>query len=309
VVLLFHKNDEAIAGLVGIKDIKFSPFSREFSAPFFGLVTALLPLAGIAYLVADASRSIAVADAIRSFAGGLPLDDYEKFRFSDPIIRAVELGIHMMIAPAVFVLNRLSVAPFNDFNTFTAMFAALVFFGGILFWWSIVNGMVFLAQIIARGIGGTFSHRLNRSVQNQIELAAWGSDAVGEKATAASAHPWWCQVDFAPLPDTIGNELSHVASSATRELLEKVRAHLTTYALTSEANIAEAFAKYLTWNELIHTSYFRHSGFCRLVAYAITQSPGFCATSEFLSEPDFPLVAQWYRQIMREVPGATSSPS
>jgi len=54
---------------------------------------------------------------------------------------------------------------------------------------------------------------------------------------------------------------------------------------------------YLTWDELIHTSYFSVAQFRKLVAYALSQQKGFRARPAFAQDPDFVRVTQWYGAI------------
>jgi hypothetical protein len=57
------------------------------------------------------------------------------------------------------------------------------------------------------------------------------------------------------------------------------------------------FSEYLTWKELIHTSYFNAPRFRLLVAYAIAHSPGFRPSAALTSHPDYELVARWYEEM------------
>ena len=55
---------------------------------------------------------------------------------------------------------------------------------------------------------------------------------------------------------------------------------------------------YLTWDELIHTSYFKTAHFRKLVAYSLAQFKGFRVTAAFKQDPDYPRVAAWYEDIV-----------
>jgi hypothetical protein len=71
-------------------------------------------------------------------------------------------------------------------------------------------------------------------------------------------------------------------------------------ALEHASDARQAVTKYLTWTELIHTSYFHAPGLRKLIAYAIAQSPGFRPTEAFARDPDYPKVAAWYEEIRRK---------
>ena len=57
-------------------------------------------------------------------------------------------------------------------------------------------------------------------------------------------------------------------------------------------------SQYLTWDELIHTSYFTDLQFAKLVAFSLTKTDGFRATDAFCREPDFSELAGWYSEIL-----------
>jgi hypothetical protein len=71
-----------------------------------------------------------------------------------------------------------------------------------------------------------------------------------------------------------------------------------------EAN-AFLFSEYLTWDELIHTSYFNVPRFRMLVAYAIATSEGFRPSAAFKNHPDYQLVAGWYEEMRPKTAGSS----
>ena len=60
---------------------------------------------------------------------------------------------------------------------------------------------------------------------------------------------------------------------------------------------ADMLSEYLTWEELIHTSYFQVPRFRKLVAYAISRADGFRPTEAFRADPDYELVAAWFERL------------
>jgi hypothetical protein len=56
-------------------------------------------------------------------------------------------------------------------------------------------------------------------------------------------------------------------------------------------------AQDLTWNELLHTSYFEAARFCKLLAYTISRLEGFRATGLFKADPDYLVAARWYDEM------------
>jgi hypothetical protein len=55
----------------------------------------------------------------------------------------------------------------------------------------------------------------------------------------------------------------------------------------------------LSWNELIHTTYFTVPRFRVLIAYAIAQTSGFCASDALQQHPDYAFAEQWYVTITK----------
>ena len=54
---------------------------------------------------------------------------------------------------------------------------------------------------------------------------------------------------------------------------------------------------YLSWQELIHTSYFEVPAFQKLVARAIVSGDGFKPTSAFQADPQFDQSGQWLQMV------------
>ena len=69
-----------------------------------------------------------------------------------------------------------------------------------------------------------------------------------------------------------------------------------TAAETAEAT-SDVVADYLTWQELIHTSYFDQEMFVQLVGYALCQVEGFQPTEAFVADPHVYETARAYAAI------------
>jgi hypothetical protein len=53
----------------------------------------------------------------------------------------------------------------------------------------------------------------------------------------------------------------------------------------------------LTWEELIHTVYFKAARFRKLVCYVIARSPGFRPSEKLKADPDYEKLAEWLAEI------------
>jgi hypothetical protein len=108
-----------------------------------------------------------------------------------------------------------------------------------------------------------------------------------------------------PLPEQLANEITDLSDRAASRTVSKFRDLVGQLARKDKEANAFLFSEYLTWNELIHTSYFSVPRFRMLVAYAIANSEGFGPTTTFKNHPDYQLVAGWYEEMRpKEVKGS-----
>ena len=142
------------------------------------------------------------------------------------------------------------------------------------------------------------SRTLNPLTTSQVRAVAFGSDALGETATDAAEWPVWLGKGFPPLPEPLGPALQADSDAAIGVAAPKFRNALRQFAsATGKEQKADMLSEYLTWKELIHTSYFESRLFCKLVAFALLQVPGFRASPAFKSDPDYERVATMYLAI------------
>jgi hypothetical protein len=125
-----------------------------------------------------------------------------------------------------------------------------------------------------------------------------GNDTLGEVSTNTDSFCPWANSSWLPLPEQLSDEIASLSNKAASSALVKFRDLVNHLALSKDKGGREFFfSEYLTWDELIHCSYFNVPRFCMLVAYAIANSEGFRPTAAFKSDPDFDLVASWYKAI------------
>jgi hypothetical protein len=150
------------------------------------------------------------------------------------------------------------------------------------------------ARIVSHGL----SIALNPLTVSQLKAVAYGSDMQEALVVDASEWPIWLSRGYPPLPEWIAADLEQASDRAISEVIPKFRNIVgnLTEADTKQAT-ADVLADYLTWKELIHTSYFDQDRFIKLVAFAISQSGGFKSSPAFISDSDYPHVARAYETI------------
>jgi hypothetical protein len=74
------------------------------------------------------------------------------------------------------------------------------------------------------------------------------------------------------------------------------------YDIVAAENPKERLSEYLSWEELVHTTYFNAPTFQRLLAYAISSVDGFRPTPVLTSEASYPLLRQWLDEVRRPAP-------
>ena len=96
------------------------------------------------------------------------------------------------------------------------------------------------------------------------------------------------------LPNEVGDRISDYSNNISFQSLAKFRNAINTLAFSvNEEGGAGLLTTYLTWQELIHTSYFEVPEFRKLLAYAIATTEGFAPGDTFKSDPDFDRAARW----------------
>jgi hypothetical protein len=89
-----------------------------------------------------------------------------------------------------------------------------------------------------------------------------------------------------------------VSDAAAAECVVKLRSALDKLTLSEQQrNIGEVISDYLTWRELIHTSYLYIPRFNKLVAYAVSKLDGFLPTVALTGDPDYATLERWYEEI------------
>ncbi len=109
------------------------------------------------------------------------------------------------------------------------------------------------------------------------------------------------RVRHPPLPLLLSGKLQAYSDAAVSKVVPKLRNAARQFRLAEgRAERMDMLSEYLTWDDLIHTSYFHHPHFRKLLAFAPTRAEGFQATPAFKLDPVHDLIASWYSQIVRD---------
>ncbi len=155
--------------------------------------------------------------------------------------------------------------------------------------------IVALANVLARVVSRFLSTALDKLAWRQIRASAYGNDTQGEDALSAAGTPEASLGPKLPLPAALEGEISQSADAAAATSVSKLRASIHRLAFAEDERArSDLVSEYLTWDELIHTAYFRVPRFNKLVAHAIANSKGFRPTAQLLADPDYVLLAEWH---------------
>ena len=151
---------------------------------------------------------------------------------------------------------------------------------------------------VARGLSAVLAKLLNQVTVSEIKREIYGNDTGGEIAFGAGPRPPWIETGRPYLPDGIAKLLTEQADRAAWASLAKFRNAISTIAMSSGRPPASGLvSNYLTWKELIHSTYFDLPEFQLLVARAIASQSGFAPAQALLQHPAYPRVEQWLRDL------------
>jgi hypothetical protein len=290
---LWHKDDEAICGLRTLGATDLPIIGREFAVPVFSAVSIFLLPACLLWFLSQAQLMAAVLEYHIQHLGSKKL---ERIAAGGKLIGdGADWGVNFNL-----IITTLWEVAKSFMPAGLEAFAVLFLLVGVpcaLFLMSLL--FVFVATFVARLVSGGLSGSLNSLVMQQLRQTGLGGNVRGETAVGAEPFPAWLQERFPPLPDELGREISDTSSKAASQVIEKFRSLIGALAFADAGLDGSALAKLLSWNELIHTTYFTVPRFRVLIAYAIAQTSGFCASDALQRHPDYACAEQWYVAITK----------
>jgi hypothetical protein len=295
---LWHKSDEAVRGLKLVREMRWSPFDSRFAVPSLSLASLfLLPIA--MYLLSYTADYNRLAGHIHDWIDFRPTAQPDFFK------RLARDSLFVISYPSLYIFELLDDLGMKSAHQLwhdrvlvgLVLSAGAVIGFGILWLTSVVAHQIVVW--IARYVSHWLSFSLNIATQLQLRKLSLGGDTIGETAVSAGQDPSWTSRPSKPLPDPLSDEVVAISNAAAGEAVSKLRSALDTLTLSGRHHgIGEVIAEYLTWRELIHTTYFYVPRLNKLIAYAITQGDGFCPTDTFKHDPDYPIVATWYESLI-----------
>lgn len=301
---LWHADDEAMQGLRLVKEIRLSPFDPQFAVPMLSFLSLPILLV-IMFVISNSVDYRFFADPIAKWVEFHPTPETDVDEFQ----RFARNTLSLVAFPSQYLFQwfqELGLEPgqhvWFDHTLVILTLIVSVLIGTAVFWLiSIVLTVVFAA--LAGGISRTMSVFFNFFTNQQIIKLSLGGDALGASAISARSSPAWISISGNRLPEDLSEEITAVSNLAAAQSIGKFRAALSTMVFSEQTTgVGELVANYLTWQELIHTNYFRAERFRKLMAYAISRTEGFAATEAFKKDPDYAVVAEWYNALAQASP-------
>jgi len=292
---LWHANDEAIRGLESVKRLRFSFFSRDFAVPLFSLASLFAVPGAILFVSVSGSAMSRIFPLLRDYIGnrGGYVQNGELVGGGTNII----INTGAMIEALYGVTKHLGASEAVASSAILLGLPASLFLASLIVTYTTIG----VASVLSNGLARILDHLTWR----QIRQSAYGADVIGESGLGAGTSPTWLGQGSPALPSALQAEISRVSDAAASRSLSKFRSGLSELALSDDRGTRTEFlTRYLTWEELIHTSYFGVPRFRMLVAYAIATSKGFRPSEAFRSHPDYELVARWYGELRSREPAA-----
>jgi hypothetical protein len=155
----------------------------------------------------------------------------------------------------------------------------------------IITGWGALARLLSHGL----SLVLNPMTTQQIRAVGFGSDTRTDQAVDAGTWPMWLGKGYTHLPEVLGLEMQATSDAAVSKVVPKFREAIGKLVSATGQERSDMLSAYLTWEELIHTSYFNNERFRKLIALSLTEAKGLRATEALMRDSDYKLVTTWHR--------------
>ncbi|MFT4888624.1 MAG: hypothetical protein ACJAY7_001106 [Pseudohongiellaceae bacterium] len=149
-------------------------------------------------------------------------------------------------------------------------------------------------------LGKPASRQINKIVWSQVRKGAWGDDVSREDVIKIAPYPANFSAKFSErMPESVASPLRDHSSNSAIKTLVKVREILgmTTQKKENKKGMVDLrsdLSKSLTWEELIHTSYFEVENFIDLIAVGLHKAGLSELKNDFISTSDQELLSAWY---------------
>lgn len=158
----------------------------------------------------------------------------------------------------------------------------------------------YVLKLLLLLIGMPLAWSINKMIWSEVRTGAWGDDVIKEDVIKIAAHPAKFDAKFSKnMPEIVATPLREHSSKSAIKTLVKVREILgmTTNqdknkkgAVDMRSNLSSS----LTWEELIHTSYFAVDNFIDLIAIGLHRAGLTELKNDFVSTPEREQLSAWY---------------
>ena len=161
--------------------------------------------------------------------------------------------------------------------------------------------LVLLVQAVSGLLSRLLSRLLDELTWLEIKRSALGNDSETEVAVTAQPRPFWIKQAYPVLPAELGNQITDYSNGVATQSLGKFRNAIGELAFSDGMeNKQQNVLSYLTWRELIHSSYFEIPQFRWLIAEAIASTEGFKRSSDFEGSEKSHNAASWLEQVQQD---------
>jgi hypothetical protein len=265
-------------------------FTKQFAVPALSFAAFfVLPL-----LVSIAAASPSIMTVVKNELGGLltRYDIHKSFSIGDFWTNLLYLLALSTTYVFFYPIEWAGITVPARGSGELAIIAGLLFVSLLSF---LVTGVV---REMSIGISALLSRVLDLFTWNAIRRLVFGSDLAGETAVDAFAYPVWVPSGNNPIPQSLSDECTNFVNQEAIKSLPKLRRSIYELAFSIGAGRPASFIQdYLSWNELLHTSYFNVPHFRMLVGFVISKANGFYATQAFKDNREFEVMGQWLAEI------------
>ena len=220
-------------------------------------------------------------------------DINERIMKPDLLMGLIPMAKLIVIAIVGWLLTHSEISGAGDVGYYILVFIILLVLLAIL--GSILKVFLLL-------IGAPLAWTINKMVWAEVKTTAWGDDLVKESISKIAAYPANFDAKFAErMPEIVAAPLREHSSKSAIKTLVKVREIL---GMTINQNkkqnkkgavdLRSNLSSSLTWEELIHTSYFAVDNFIDLIAIGLHRAGFTELKNDFVSTPEREQLSAWY---------------
>jgi hypothetical protein len=163
-------------------------------------------------------------------------------------------------------------------------------------------GVLAVIEYIAGFVSSVLSRGLNHLTLAEVKRSTFGNDTEGEIVIGADYGPSWLEPVTCILPPEVSDSISARSNAMASESISKFRNAISTLAFAEGEDTKQGLiTNYLSWKELVHTSYFDVPEFRMIIAAAIAQAEGFAPSGALREHPGLQQTLTWVADLGRRI--------